>query len=419
MPSQSTDRSQRTASVLFLGLVLTGAFYATAPFTPGIQSFVRRYFCSHPLEIVSTAMFFAGVAILLLKTVRLRSENAAVRATLSALAGGQLGESDGTSPQPEELDIWVSQQPERHQSGFLLQRVHNTTQYVAGCGREGLEQHLRYLADLAADRLHQSFAMIRTITWAIPILGFLGTVIGITMAIANLTPEQLDSSLPQVVGGLEAAFDTTALALGMSIVLVFASFLAERREQNVLHDVERFGIDRLLPWFASGDSSATRSIGNWTDQCDVLQSAWSDTLTQHFEHLSNQLNGDVDDALSAHRQATATAQSAWSDALNSATQEAARSFASELSEFSQRVEHWQAAMLTSATASTEQTEAIHGLGRTLLKMTESEERLAALQQQLNSNLQAVQTVETLEQAVSSLTAAVNMLSIKTDHRRAA
>ncbi|MFO0006175.1 MAG: MotA/TolQ/ExbB proton channel family protein, partial [bacterium] len=76
-----------------------------------------------------------------------------------------------------------------------------------------LDDHLKYLADLAADRLVQSFQLVRTVTWAVPIMGFLGTVIGITMAIANVTPEQLDSSLPEVTSGLAVAFDTTAQAL--------------------------------------------------------------------------------------------------------------------------------------------------------------------------------------------------------------
>lgn len=91
----------------------------------------------------------------------------------------------------------------------------------------------------------QSFQLIRTVTWAVPIMGFLGTVIGITMAIANVTPEQLDSSLPEVTSGLAVAFDTTAQALGMSMVLVFGTFVIERAEQSVLNELEEFGINAL------------------------------------------------------------------------------------------------------------------------------------------------------------------------------
>jgi len=90
-----------------------------------------------------------------------------------------------------------------------------------------------------------------------------------------------------------------------------------------------------------------------------------------------------------------------------------------MTQFAERIEQWQKAMAASTTSAAEQTEAIHSLGRTLLKMHESEERLANLQSQLNDNIQAVQTAEALEDAVSSLSAAVNLLTTKTSHRAAA
>jgi len=237
VPKSSVADSHRTPfGVYLLGFGITGVFYATAPFVPGTESFVRRYFCSHPIEIASTLLFFSGMTILLHRLWRMRGEWSAATAIESAAANDE-------QVQPEALTEWCEAQPARWQSCAMIERIGGAVRYVSGSGREGLEQHLRYLAELAADRLHESYALVRTITWAIPILGFLGTVHGITIAIANLTPEQLDTSLPEVVGGLEAAFDTTALALAMSIVLVFTAFKTERSEQEILNTVERFGIN--------------------------------------------------------------------------------------------------------------------------------------------------------------------------------
>jgi hypothetical protein len=83
-----------------------------------------------------------------------------------------------------------------------------------------------------ADRTHESYGFVRTISWAIPIIGFLGTVMGITVAIANITPEQLDTSIGAVTGGLALAFDTTALSLTLSLVIVFAYFVVERADDD-------------------------------------------------------------------------------------------------------------------------------------------------------------------------------------------
>ena len=62
----------------------------------------------------------------------------------------------------------------------------------------GLDEHLRTLADADAMTLEGSAALTRFITWAIPILGVLGTVLGITGAISGVTPEKLEASLSTV-----------------------------------------------------------------------------------------------------------------------------------------------------------------------------------------------------------------------------
>jgi len=412
--------SQRTPlSVYFSGFMITAAFYATVPFLSGVGPFVQRYFCSHPIEIGSTILFFSGMTILLHRLLRIRSERSAANAIETAAISAQ-GSAQGSGL--AVLQQWVDDQPKNLRRGSMLERVHGAMQYVAGSGSQGLEQHLRYLAELAGDRLHQGYALVRTITWAIPILGFLGTVHGITIAIANLTPEQLDTSLPEVVGGLEAAFDTTALALAMSIVLVFTAFKTERNEQSILNIVEQFGIDHILPHFPSQKADTALSVPQaeqWQKQCLELQSVWSTTLNEHFRTLSGQLDSEVESTLKLHRATASEAQ----EILSATMQESAATYAEVISTsidgLSSRVEQWERAMLTTSSSAAEQTEALHSLGRTLLQMQDSEERLTTLQAQLNENLQAVQTVEALEQAVSSLSAAVNLLTTKTSHRAAA
>ena len=416
MPKSSVADSHRTPfGVYLLGFGITGVFYATAPFVPGTESFVRRYFCSHPIEIASTLLFFSGMTILLHRLWRMRGEWSAATAIESAAANDE-------QVQPEALTEWCEAQPARWQSCAMIERIGGAVRYVSGSGREGLEQHLRYLAELAADRLHESYALVRTITWAIPILGFLGTVHGITIAIANLTPEQLDTSLPEVVGGLEAAFDTTALALAMSIVLVFTAFKTERSEQEILNTVERFGINRILPRFALADSKPAMALpnaGQWNEQCQQLQTAWTDTLNDHFAMLADHLESEVDSTLENHRDAAQQANAILTRTMQESAAAYAETVTTGMTQFAERIEQWQKAMAASTTSAAEQTEAIHSLGRTLLKMHESEERLANLQSQLNDNIQAVQTAEALEDAVSSLSAAVNLLTTKTSHRAAA
>ena len=444
VPSVPSQRKARSATVLgmLLGLAATVVFYLVAPFAAkpfdGAPEFVQRYFCGHPLEYITSAMFFVGMGILWTKLRLLPVERRALQSLQDvAVQRGWATGSANISQVVSSLKDWQKKARDNGQSTTtMMQRLHDVLHYVGN--REdgsGLEDHLRYLADLASDRLLQSYSLIRTVTWAVPIMGFLGTVVGITMAIANVTPEQLDSSLPEVTAGLAVAFDTTAQALGMSMILVFTTFLVERGEQSVLNDIEQLGIDHLVPSLTS-DSSNHQSTGlpaisDWTSQMlaqqtefwnrhlSSLQSGWANALNQQTESLAEGLNHETQQTLQLHRDTVDQTRDHYASSLQHSTQAFTDQMQQTLRIFVDRVDAWQNAMQTTSLSAAGQTEELHRLGRTLLKMSESEERLVHLQDQLNQNLQTLQVVETLEQTVNSLNAAVSLLSAKATLRAVA
>lgn len=417
----SSASASRTA---ILAIVSTLCFYLVAPSIPGISEFVTRYFCKDFLQYVCTTMFFTGLAILFQKCLNIRTEKQALDRISRDLDGGQTAEATDPDSLHNTLTQWCENVPRLLKTSVLHNRLSSTLQYIKSSGRRGLEEHLRYLAELGSDRLAQSYSTIRTVTWAIPILGFLGTVIGITMAIANLTPEQLDSSLADVTQGLGFAFDTTALALAMSIVLVFAAFAVERVEQLVLNEVEQFGIECVLPWFATGadadqDSDVLRSqSAAWTGQVADLRDTWAEVLQQHAEQLSSTMADEVQRTLKMHRLSIEDTQQSYSNALHSVSQKIVDQTQTVLDSFTDRMSAWQSAIQQSSQDSVQQSEALHELGAVLLRMTESEERLAALQVQLNENLHSIQMASTIEESANSLTAAVHVLTAKTTRRAA-
>lgn len=82
------------------------------------------------------------------------------------------------------------------------------------------------------------YAIPRYINWALPILGFLGTVLGISQATEGLGVIILDSSteLSQVLGQalspLGTAFDTTLIALSLAVVFGLSQTLLYRWEER-------------------------------------------------------------------------------------------------------------------------------------------------------------------------------------------
>lgn len=182
---------------IVVGLGMTVVFYIVAPLAAkpfdGGPAFVQRYFCGHPLEYVTSAMFFVGMGILASKLMALPGERRAIRSIAELANKG--GWATRSSSSPVVVDLISGWHKQAHLQGFVrtvvARRLTEVLHYVRN--REdgsGLEDHLRYLADLASDRLLQSYSLIRTVTWAVPIMGFLGTVVGITMAIANVTPDR-------------------------------------------------------------------------------------------------------------------------------------------------------------------------------------------------------------------------------------
>jgi biopolymer transport protein ExbB/TolQ len=92
--------------------------------------------------------------------------------------------------------------------------------------------------DTLQKQIESSYNILRYIAWAIPSVGFLGTVSGIGEALgnANLAMENLDF----VVSPLRVAFDTTLIALVESIILMFLIYNMQHKEEDLLNSIDLF-----------------------------------------------------------------------------------------------------------------------------------------------------------------------------------
>jgi len=248
--SKSNRASQALVQSPFLwGALGTGAFYgvvSSGVLGGRLGEMADTYFSSHPVEYVAAAMFFVGMAALLIKLVlaAVQYQGLSERLLGPAVAGGEpVAHCEASIGRLDRL-------PSRRQGDHVVRRLRQALEHVRRRGSaDSLDEELKYLADLDAARMHDSHALVRVIIWAIPILGFLGTVIGITLAVANLAPKALETSLPEVVAGLSVAFNTTAQALGLSIVLMFSQFFVDRAETRLLGLVDQRADDELVGRF--------------------------------------------------------------------------------------------------------------------------------------------------------------------------
>lgn len=461
------------SSPIIWGTAVTVAFYALIPVLPLQREFMQRYFCSHWILYATTWLFAMGLAILVVKALIIPRERSAFAFNL--VRNPNLRQASDRGRRLELLERSVASLPPRVRRSELARRYSDVCEYLsARHGESSLEDHLKYLHEVAGERLHDSYALIRTITWAIPILGFLGTVIGITMAIANITPDQLEKSMSEITGGLAVAFDTTALSLSLSMILVFVSFVVERAEQQILGRVEVAGMREIAPLLAStsltdsplmqAEQYAASSMLDrteqmiqwqttlWQESLDRLRVRWEQvvqqqqteftqtiqaglhaTLTQHnqelsearhelsekFTRLSSDLLVMVTEVQSrSQQQQSQTSQeiaAVWQEVqieLRNLRDDQAQQIGSLVHSISEDVLSWQTDLKAATQASTGQVRELHAQGETLLKIVGEEADLSRLQSTLSNNLEAIRAVETFEKALHSLTAAVHMLTIK-------
>lgn len=89
----------------------------------------------------------------------------------------------------------------------------------------------------------------RYVTWLIPSLGFIGTVIGIMMALnyaGDRANVQSPDMLYQVTERLGVAFATTLLALVQASILVFIQNVVQGREESALNKAGQYCLDNLI-----------------------------------------------------------------------------------------------------------------------------------------------------------------------------
>lgn len=96
-----------------------------------------------------------------------------------------------------------------------------------------------------AERLESELSMIRYISWAIPSIGFIGTVRGIGEALAQ-ADKAVQGDIAGVTQSLGVAFNSTFIALLISIFLMFLVYQLQLLQERLVFDSENYTNDKLI-----------------------------------------------------------------------------------------------------------------------------------------------------------------------------
>jgi biopolymer transport protein ExbB/TolQ len=96
-----------------------------------------------------------------------------------------------------------------------------------------------------AERLESELSMIRYIAWAIPSVGFIGTVRGIGAALGQ-AHRAVEGDISGVTENLGVAFNSTFIALLISIVLMFLVHQLQLMQERLVFETDNYVDEHLI-----------------------------------------------------------------------------------------------------------------------------------------------------------------------------
>ena len=205
----------------------------------------------YPLTIQNLMwlLFFAGIGDVSVRFIRGGKELRQVRREL-------LPEEEEVMLRARDLgDIYANVRPSPFVETSFLQRLIGRIilQFQSSRSIDQANALLNSSLELFQHEVDLKYNMLRYLVWLIPTLGFIGTVIGIALALgeAGNMPaiDQADSLgdwMKKLTGSLALAFNTTLVALLLSAVLVFLMHLAQGREETALNRSGQYCLDNLI-----------------------------------------------------------------------------------------------------------------------------------------------------------------------------
>lgn len=376
---------------------------------PWQNATLQRY-VHHEAEQIVVVLFFCCLASLLGKFLMATKERLVhTQKILPTWDGKPIPAAEITQLQQSLHLVWDSAK-----NSVLARRIAAILNFVASRGSaDDLDDQMRTLADNDAIALDGSYAVNRFLIWAMPILGFLGTVLGITEAIANISPEQLEKGgADGVTQGLTKAFDATALALGLTLVAMFVNSLIEKLEQSLLERVDSY-VDAELAHRFIRHQGEMNHPGTLTPALQLLIEKQIASFQKAEERWA--------------QQGPQGQQDKWAAALQQALDGALTRFGQRIVETEKKLlerQHTMIETLAKLAQSLKETDREHqaavarltdaiGLSVEMIaKMQTSETQLVRLQETLSQNLALLANSATFEQAVESLTAAIHLLTTR-------
>ncbi|NBB80560.1 MAG: MotA/TolQ/ExbB proton channel family protein [Verrucomicrobia bacterium] len=253
------------ASFIFVGaiyaiLIRPGAERADLASSYGVDmgsSFASVYVILKDYEQqICFSLFLWGIMILIYKFILLKQE----AGTLGRFAP----EGEGLSSEPEVDLLEGDRSISRHRAKALASEIDDKSQqpdlknkilpyvmargleryHMTGSVPEATETIMGRL-EVASEQQESELSMLRYLVWAIPSIGFIGTVRGIGVALQR-ADEAIQGDIAGVTSALGVAFNSTLVALFISIVLMLLIHILQSGQEGLILRLQTFCREQLI-----------------------------------------------------------------------------------------------------------------------------------------------------------------------------
>jgi biopolymer transport protein ExbB/TolQ len=185
---------------------------------------------------------FWALAIMGYKTRTAMREKRLLDSPLISIAEGTRILPDDAGQLARPLQALPEEQKE-----YLLPRALSTAlaRFQVTASVQSATEAVNTICETEDNRLDSELSMVRYITWAIPSIGFIGTVRGIGAALGQ-AHEAMEGNIAGVTASLGVAFNSTFIALLISIVVMFFIHQLQLSQERLVLDSHAYCENRLL-----------------------------------------------------------------------------------------------------------------------------------------------------------------------------
>ncbi len=439
MLTKEKKRSEQAFEIPLLPSILLGTafcclFYFLILLPPLRHPMVIRYALCHWVAVAAAWLFCTASIYLIQKRWALGRQRRLAELLESVLddwvdhrAEWDLEPAmDGYRRASSLQSLWKLQKQSLARSWYGQRLGNLLTRQVERRSTSRLDEDLQEFADRDADAQHSSYAMVRINCWAMPMLGFLGTVIGISDTLGQMDAQALASGSQEAMNGLTSglyvAFDTTAVGLVLTMVAMFMQFFVQRAEQSYLARIDQGTASAMHRCLSDQEHSDTRNveaslklianrlIESMQRLVQQQTQLWHESITQAHTEWSTISARATETSLGTVQRALAGTLADHRDSLRECLTQLTLLQSEGAQQIDGRFQQWQTTLSEQTRVALRQQQEVSRNAELLQKLLDSTQLVQAMQQPIQATLERMTEFDRFQEAALSLSEAVMVLS---------